>query len=848
MTGSEPPVTITRLIHMLTQAIKPAAPNPTTLALMLADRALRKDLSQVTGNTRTRMRGLRELWAETLTIALPDQEEKKPLGRPSGLNPVPGQTAPDHGQTAADRGQTAPDQGQTPDEPADKALRKDLSQVTGNTRTRLRGLRELWAETLTIALLDQEEEKPLGRPSGLNPFTGRTAPDRGQTAPDHGQTAPDRGQTAPDRGQTAPDRGQTAPDQGQTAPDQGQTSDKPADRALRKDLSQVTGNTRTRLRGLRELWAETLTIALLDQEEGKPLGRPSGLIPVPGRTAPDRGQTAPDRVQTAPDQGQTPDEPADRALRKDLSQVTGNTRTRLRGLRELWAETLTIALLDQEEGKPLGRPSGLIPVPGRTAPDRGQTAPDRVQTAPDQGQTPDEPADRALRKDLSQVTGNTRTRMRGLRELWAETLTIALPDQEEKKPLGRPSGLNPVPGQTAPDHGQTAADRGQTAPDQGQTPDEPADKALRKDLSQEEEKPLGRPSGLNPFTGRTAPDHGQTPGPAQPPRTEAAMPRTEARPPRTTARPPMNLEEGKPLGRPSGLIPVPGRTAPDRGQTAPDRVQTAPDQGQTPDEPADRALRKDLYQVTGNTRTRLRGLRELWAETLTIALPDQQEEKPLGRPSGLNPFPGQTAPDHGQTAADRGQTAPDRGQTAPDRGQTAPDRGQTAPVRGQTAPDHGQSAPGRGQTAPDRVQAAPDRVQAAPDRVQAAPDRVQAAPDRGQAAPDRGQAAPDRCQAAPDRGQAAPDRGQTAPDRGQTAPDRDQTAPDQGQNAPDRVQTAPDQGQTAPDLGQTAPDQVQTDQKERPLGRPSGLNPLGDIKTATQQAEGKGLRSWMHVL
>ena len=75
-------------------------------------------------------------------------------------------------------------------------------------------------------------------------------------------------------------------------------------------------------------------------------------------------------------------------------------------------------------------------------------------------------ADRALRKDLSQVTGNTRTRLRGLRELWAETLTIALPDQEEKKPLGRPSGLNPVPGQTAPD-------RGQTAPDQGQTPDEP---------------------------------------------------------------------------------------------------------------------------------------------------------------------------------------------------------------------------------------------------------------------------------------------------------------------------------------------------------------------------------------
>ncbi|CAL8378270.1 unnamed protein product [Gadus morhua 'NCC'] len=60
-------------------------------------------------------------------------------------------------------------------------------------------------------------------------------------------------------------------------------------------------------------------------------------------------------------------------------------------------------------------------------------------------------------------------------------------------------------------------------------------------------------------------------------------------------------------------------------------------------------------------------------------------------------------------------------------------------------------------------------------------------------------------------------------------------------------QTAPDHGQTAPDRVQTAPDQVQTDQKEKPLGRPSGLNPLGDIKTATQQAEGKGLRPWMHV-
>ncbi|CAL8378264.1 unnamed protein product [Gadus morhua 'NCC'] len=325
-------------------------------------------------------------------------------------------------------------------------------------------------------------------------------PDQGQTPPDRGRTAPDRDQTAPDRGQTAPDRGQTAPDHGQNAQHKGQTPDEPADRALRKDLSQVTGNTRTRLRGLRELWAETRTIALLDQEEEKPLGRPSGLNPVPGQTAPDRGRTAPDR-------GQTPDEP-DRALRKDLSQVTGNMRTRLRGLRELWAETLTIALLDQEEEKPLGRPSGLNPFPGQTAPDRGRTAPDRGrtapdrgrtapdrgqtapdrgqtaqdhgqtapdhgQTAPDQGQTPDEPADRALRKDLSQVTGNTRTRLRGLREFWAETLTIALLDQQEEKPLGRPLGLNPVPGQTAPDRGQTEARPPQSPERPGPSPDRP---------------------------------------------------------------------------------------------------------------------------------------------------------------------------------------------------------------------------------------------------------------------------------------------------------------------------------------------------------------------------------------
>ncbi|CAL8314831.1 unnamed protein product [Boreogadus saida] len=263
-------------------------------------------------------------------------------------------------------------------------------------------------------------------------------PDQGQTAPDQGQTAPDQGQTTPDQGQTAPDPGQTAADHDQTAPDRGQTPDEPADRALRTDLSQVTGNTRTRLRGLRELWAETHTIALPDEKEKKPLGRPPGLNPFPGQTAPDQDQTAPDRGQTAPDQVQTPDEPADRALRKDLSQVTGNTRTRLRGLRELWAETHTIALPDQQEEKPLGRPPGLIPVPGQTAPDRVQTAPHHGQTAPDRGQTA---------SDHGQTA----------------------PDRV----------------QTAPNQGQTAPDRGQTAPDQVQT--------------DQKEKPLGRPSGLNPL-------------------------------------------------------------------------------------------------------------------------------------------------------------------------------------------------------------------------------------------------------------------------------------------------------------------------------------------------------------
>ncbi|CAL8337929.1 unnamed protein product [Gadus morhua 'NCC'] len=94
------------------------------------------------GNLKFQVKGLKKLKVEPATTSR--LEEQKPLGRPSGWNPFPGQTAPD-------RGQTAPDQGQTPDEPepqdqgedsgplvallpptADQPPRKDLAQVIGN--------------------------------------------------------------------------------------------------------------------------------------------------------------------------------------------------------------------------------------------------------------------------------------------------------------------------------------------------------------------------------------------------------------------------------------------------------------------------------------------------------------------------------------------------------------------------------------------------------------------------------------------------------------------------------------------------------------------------------------------
>ncbi|CAL8258986.1 unnamed protein product [Boreogadus saida] len=52
----------------------------------------------------------------------------------------------------------------------------------------------------------------------------------------------------------------------------------------------------------------------------------------------------------------------------------------------------------------------------------------------------------------------------------------------------------------------------------------------------------------------------------------------------------------------------------------------------------DRPPRKDLSQVMGNVKIRVKGLRKQRVETLTTALPDQEEVKPLDRPSRRNPF------------------------------------------------------------------------------------------------------------------------------------------------------------------------------------------------------------------
>ncbi|CAL8291926.1 unnamed protein product [Gadus morhua 'NCC'] len=168
--------------------------------------------------------------------------------------------------------------------------------------------------------------------------------------PDQGQTAPDQGQTAPDHGQTAPDHGQTAPDQVQTAPDQGQTPDEPepqhqgegsgpfvawlpptADLPSRKDLAQVVGNLKGRVKGVRKLRVETGTMD-------------------PGQTAQD-----PNQLPNVPDSPPT----------KALAQVMGNLRFRVKGLKKLRVQPASTSRLDE---KPLARPSGRSPFPGQTAP------------------------------------------------------------------------------------------------------------------------------------------------------------------------------------------------------------------------------------------------------------------------------------------------------------------------------------------------------------------------------------------------------------------------------------------------------------------------------------------------
>ncbi|CAL8260544.1 unnamed protein product [Boreogadus saida] len=212
----------------------------------------------------------------------------------------------------------------------------------GNLKFQVKGLKKLKVEPATTSRL--EEQKPSGRPSGWNPFSGQTAPDRGQTAPDRGQTAPDRGQTPPDRGQTP---------------------DEPADRPPRKDLAQVMGNVRVRVKGLRKQRVEPVTMD-------------------PSQSAQDSNQ---DRMPP----------------RKAMAQVMGNLRFQVKGLKMQRVEPATTSRLEEE--KPSGRPSGRSPFP-----------------ALDPSQIPDEPADRPPRKDLSQVMGNVRVWFRGLRKQRVEHL------------------------------------------------------------------------------------------------------------------------------------------------------------------------------------------------------------------------------------------------------------------------------------------------------------------------------------------------------------------------------------------------------------------------------------------
>ncbi|CAL8392024.1 unnamed protein product [Gadus morhua 'NCC'] len=391
-----------------------------------------------------------------------------------------------------------------------------------------------------------------------DPVQGQTPPDQGQTPPDHGQTPLDHGQTAPDQGQTAPDQGQTAPDQGQNAPDQGQT-------------------------------------------------------------APDQGQTSPDQGQTSPDQGQTPDEPepqhqgegsgpfvawlpptADGPPRKDLAQVVGNLKVRVKGVRKLSVETATM--------------------------DPGQTAQD-PKPAPQCACPPT--------KALAQVMGNLRFRVKGLKKKRVQPATTSRLDEE--KPLGRPSGRSPFPGQTALDEGQTAPDQGQTAPDQGQT-------APDQDQTGNEPEPQHQGEGSGPFV--------------------AWLPPTADRPPRKD----LAQVVGNLKVRVKGVRKLSVETATmDPGQTAQDPNQLP----NVPDSPPTKAL----AQVMGNLRFRVKGLKKKRVQPATTSRLD--EEKPLGRPSGRSPFPGQTALDEGQTAPDQGQTAPD--QARPPRTKARPPRTKARP-------------------------------------------------------------------------------------------------------------------------------------------------------------------------
>ncbi|CAL8397880.1 unnamed protein product [Boreogadus saida] len=79
-----------------------------------ADRHPRKDLSQVMGNLKVRVKGVRKLRAETATM---------------------------------DPGQTAQDPNQLPNVP-DRPPTKELAQVMGNLRFRVKGLRKLRVKQL----------------------------------------------------------------------------------------------------------------------------------------------------------------------------------------------------------------------------------------------------------------------------------------------------------------------------------------------------------------------------------------------------------------------------------------------------------------------------------------------------------------------------------------------------------------------------------------------------------------------------------------------------------------------------------------------------------------------------